>query len=751
MLFNHSGTVAHLLWCLCLCELAYSLDSEAAAAASEVSQSPNYWFTKGDHPSMVNDDHRLNFYQHALEHAMHTCHPGCTVLEIGPGSGVLTMLAARAGAAHVLAVEADAAVVSLARAVVAKNQQRHFPYTNVTIIEGYSQDIMEQQLPLGQRVDILVSEIFGNEFLDENVLDIVPDVRDRLVKPGGIVIPAGGCQYVTLVEAPSLESSLYPSRFDNLDLRGLRLLVDPARKYPSNVYVRALSERMCVTSVDFYKHGKELPQTRTFFIRATASGTVHAALLDFDLWADRLPDTETLSTAQRSKDFETSSWVPVLQTQQEFDHEWKIRGKVPRPLTVTAGEWLEVAVQYFKQEQGNGKVPRVYLYVITRHAVKSDAPAGQRNGSETLLPSQAGKPAFAKFVKAGFFSIDDVADANIHDLFIASDNERMRFYSRALEQAISEQKSKKQTLFVLDCSGGFGTTALMAAKHHNIHITAVAKSKGHQQLILQLAAVNRVQERLRVDLVGELDLSADYDIVILEPPMRHNPIAATLSPFAWRKQPGSKSILKKSGTTVPAKCCLEAGMVESFDFAKLIAVPGGSTKGFDFASMSNEASGQGTVAMASISRAFGEGFIGNASFEWLSMPKCVFILDFKRHVRGKLFGRRASTMPLTVEKSGHAHALLARWTVLAETAHGEVRLGPERNQFGRELLWQEYVQPVTADGDVAGMLAPLDVQAGETWNVQLNIWDAADSYGNTRPDFQLRILRKDKGKERLEL
>src|SRR5687767_7106476 len=72
----------------------------------------------GYHRSMLADAPRNDFYARAIRE---TVRPGDVVLDIGTGSGLLAMLAAQAGAARVVACEANPALAATAREIVKRN------------------------------------------------------------------------------------------------------------------------------------------------------------------------------------------------------------------------------------------------------------------------------------------------------------------------------------------------------------------------------------------------------------------------------------------------------------------------------------------------------------------------------------------------------------------------------------------------------------------------------------------------------
>ena len=106
---------------------------------------------------------RTETYLRAMERNKHLF-MGKTVLDVGCGTGVLAMFAARAGAARVIGV--DMSTIALhARRVVEDNGLQGV----VTIIHG---KVEEVELPVA-RVDVLVSEWMGYCLLYESMLDSV--------------------------------------------------------------------------------------------------------------------------------------------------------------------------------------------------------------------------------------------------------------------------------------------------------------------------------------------------------------------------------------------------------------------------------------------------------------------------------------------------------------------------------------------------------------------------------------------------
>ena len=141
--------------------------------------------------------------------------PGDTVLDVGAGSGILSMFAARAGAARVYAVERTP-IAGLAEQLAAANGVAD----TVTVIHG---DVTDIELP--EPVDVIVSEWLGGFGIDEGMLAPVIAARDRWLKPGGVMIPHTVTAWTALVHDRYLADMIEFLREDPFGLK-LEVLVE---------------------------------------------------------------------------------------------------------------------------------------------------------------------------------------------------------------------------------------------------------------------------------------------------------------------------------------------------------------------------------------------------------------------------------------------------------------------------------------------------------------------------------------------
>lgn len=126
---------------------------------------------------MVSDRWRTDAFAAAIKEAVK---PGDVVLDVGTGTGVLAMLAAKAGARQVYAID-QAEIAQTAVNLVKANGLTD----KVKVMRGPA-----AELELPEKVDLVVSEWLGHMAFVENMLDDVIKARDRNMKPGGRMLPA---------------------------------------------------------------------------------------------------------------------------------------------------------------------------------------------------------------------------------------------------------------------------------------------------------------------------------------------------------------------------------------------------------------------------------------------------------------------------------------------------------------------------------------------------------------------------------
>lgn len=236
------------------------------------------------HIFMLNDKTRTESFIQAINE---TVEENDVVVDLGTGTGVLAVAAARAGASRVYAIEAGE-MADVAQAVFEANGVAE----KITLIRGWS-----TQIELPAKADVIVSEIIGNDAFAERVLQTMKDARQRLLKPDARFIPAKVIVYGLPITIPSeviLDRAITKETLEiwrawyNFDFSPLSEMVD----YPTSplFYVTSqraasweiLSEPVKLAEVDFQTFDETIIK-QTITTSAIQNGLLNGFLIFFEL------------------------------------------------------------------------------------------------------------------------------------------------------------------------------------------------------------------------------------------------------------------------------------------------------------------------------------------------------------------------------------------------------------------------------------------------------------------------------------
>ena len=176
------------------------------------------------HGPMMLDHARNAAYAAAIERAVR---PGMLVLEVGAGSGLLALIAARAGA-DVVTCEENPLIAVAAQRIVERNGMTD----RIRVIAKRS-DALHIPDDMPRPADLVIHEIFGSRIFDEGVTGALTDARQRLLRPGAPSIPRSAnivCALVAGAKPPETLADVL-----GFDLSPFELLVRPARSVWSSV------------------------------------------------------------------------------------------------------------------------------------------------------------------------------------------------------------------------------------------------------------------------------------------------------------------------------------------------------------------------------------------------------------------------------------------------------------------------------------------------------------------------------------
>lgn len=312
--------------------------------------SKDYYFDSyghfGIHEEMLKDEVRMDRYSRAILENKHLFQ-GKVVLDVGCGTGVLSMFAAKSGAKHVYGVDM-ATIHHQAKKIVQANGFGDV----ITIIGGKIEEI---DLPV-DKVDIIISEWMGYFLLYESMLDSVLFARDKWLRAGGLLFPDKASLFVLAIEDSEYRKDKIDF-WDNVCGFDMSCIKEMALLEPLVDVCEAdqvISNAAKILDIDLYKVTKEeLDFDSKFSIKFTRSDFCHALVSYFSVEFSETHTKINFSTGPRSQ---YTHWKQTVFYMEE-------------PLMVNKGEVLNGQIKVNR----NSKNPRDLDIAITtsldgRHA-----------------------------------------------------------------------------------------------------------------------------------------------------------------------------------------------------------------------------------------------------------------------------------------------------------------------------------------------------------------------------------------------
>lgn len=255
------------------------------------------------HFPMMNDAYRHQAYEHAII----TSVKDKIVLEIGAGSGLLSMLAARAGAAHVYACEMMPMIAEKAYEII---QQNGFS-DKITVLPKSSYEMQIHADDMPEKADILITETFDSHLIGEGILAIIADAKQRLLKPDAKIIPAQASIMVMAVESEALYHQMLVDNVSGFNLSAFNeFQVRPSIGVKAQEYnFTPLSAPIAAIAYDFKEGALHTPDVE-FTLEITQNGRFHALLswITLNLGDGAIYENSPLHT----KEHTNSHWLHTL-------------------------------------------------------------------------------------------------------------------------------------------------------------------------------------------------------------------------------------------------------------------------------------------------------------------------------------------------------------------------------------------------------------------------------------------------------
>ena len=274
------------------------------------------------HVPMMNEAHRNDAYFEGIKTAVQ---PGKLVLEIGAGSGLLSMMAAKLGATQVVACEAEPLVAQTATEIVKTNG---FADT-VSIVSKISYDVaVGKDLP--EKADVLIHEIFDSAIIGEHVLPAIEDAKKRLLKPEALIVPHAASIMIALMGGEAAGQYLRIESSHGFDLSRFNSI--SSKKIPfyrEDIALVPMSTPVDAFRFDFMNQDSYPKEDKILELTATAEGPCYGVVQWIRIELDTTTIWENPPTDIRS----TTAWQRTI---YRFD----------QPLQLTKGMVVKIAASH---------------------------------------------------------------------------------------------------------------------------------------------------------------------------------------------------------------------------------------------------------------------------------------------------------------------------------------------------------------------------------------------------------------------
>ena len=396
-------------------------------------------------------------------------------LDIGAGTGILSMMAAKAGANHVTACESFEPMSKTAEKVVARNGLENM----IRVVNKNSKNLLVPD-DMPQKADILVTEIFDTELIGEGVLPSLRDAHERLLSAKCKVIPSHAHVNIQLIESEKLVNMnklrnvevKIPRKFEECSGTAAAHEIQINQLHPNDM--KLLSDKYRMNSFDFqspfYLQSTSAAAKYSsveITAKATSAGCIHAVLFWWDLV---LHDGGNI----------VLSMEPTWMRNEGEEYVWR-------------DHWMQ-AVYYLKK------------------------PLNVRSGNVVFIKMFHDDYSIwfdvTEYQKTDFVD-RPLCSCGLHiswarERFAMFNNSFLRKYFKTLVKQINENSNSVVVVVV----GETSLLPLYLSCQFKNHLTYVEYSQFSQQIVKKLAVVNNVSHKLTVISKDECE---NADVIISEP------------------------------------------------------------------------------------------------------------------------------------------------------------------------------------------------------------------------------------------
>lgn len=475
------------------------------------------------------------------------------VLDIGTGTGLLSMMAVTAGADYCYAVEVFKPTADAARCIVEKNGFSD----KIKIINKHSTEVtVGADGDMQTKANVLITELFDTELIGEGALPSYEHAHQNLVLEGCEAVPHRATVYAQLVQSEVLWSwaHLQPVSVEHTHLlpppaltlcAGAHAVCDIQMSQVPPHSFTSLSPLLTMFSVDFSKPVSSAPQTHHSRFVAQHSGQAQVVLSWWDLGMD--PDDSIVCSMAPSWTYAKPSAAPWR------DHWMQSVYFLPEESAVSVGEELCLIVSHDDYS---------LWYNMSRLRQKdlSSVTPVSRPCCTCLAHLAWNRPRFGEL----------------------NDKHRTESFLRALRSVLREDSV---CLSVSDGSLLPVFAHLIGAKK----VFSVESSKMSRQVIEQVLEANRLTGavellELQAEQLSSSDLQEQQISVLMGEPYFSTSLLPWHSLFFWYCRTALAAYLRPNATILPCSATLHMVAVE-FQNLWRIRAPCGTCEGFDVSAM----------------------------------------------------------------------------------------------------------------------------------------------------------------------
>lgn len=311
----------------------------------------------GIHEEMLKDRTRTLAYRSAI-YQNANLFKDKVVLDVGCGTGILSMFAARSGAKHVIGVDMSN-IINMARKIVELNGFAD----KITLIQGKMEEI---ELPF-PKVDIIISEWMGYFLLYESMLDTVLYARDKYLVEDGLIMPDKATIHIAGIEDGEYKDEKIGFWNDvyGFDYSPFQEIVmsEPLVDVVEMKNVATTSHKIC--DLDLYTvKVEDLAFQSDFSIQATRNDRIHALIVWFDIEFGKCDVPIKFSTGPHANYTHWKQTVFYLKDELDINRGEEISGHISSKPNQQNNRDLDIEISYAFDSDENRKVSNKMSFLM---------------------------------------------------------------------------------------------------------------------------------------------------------------------------------------------------------------------------------------------------------------------------------------------------------------------------------------------------------------------------------------------------